>query len=299
MSSAPHCPQCHSPAVVYDGGTTTPENFFGSQHRYTIAAVAAHERLPIYKCTSCGHGFTPLEIKPSVLVEWYSEQEPDTTFLADEVARRVTARQVLHRIAKHIPKRGQLLDVGAGPGIFVSESNRQGWNATGLEPSSWAATYGQENYHVHMIQADMAALESLPAHSYDAITMFDVIEHVIDPATLVKAASRLLKPGGLLVITTPKFDSAVARLMAKKWYCMFPAHLHYFTQASMEKTLQTAGLKIVQQKTHTRYLSAHYLWQRLKELATGKKPVAAGQKKYHTSIPVNLGDEFELYAQPK
>ena len=136
----------------------------------------------------------------------------------------------------------------------------------------------------------------MPKAFYEVITLFDVIEHVTNPADLIQAAATLLKPQGLLVITTPKFDSPLAKIMGKKWYCIFPAHIHYFTQKSLTKILQTAGLTIVQQKSHTRYLSARYFWQRLIIFITGKQGTIKNQAT-QSSLPINFGDEFEVYAQ--
>ena len=296
MSPQPQCVICHTAAHVYDPGTTTPGQFFSSEVSYTIAAGHNQQRLPLYACQVCGHGFTPIDIDFSIITNWYGRNKPDTVFLSNEAARRKTARIILQRIQTHTGKVGRLLDIGAGPGIFVSEAIRAGWDAIGIDPSAWAIRHARDAYGVVIQQGDIDQLSSLPAISFNVVTLFDVIEHVPNPDALLKAVTRLLRPGGFLVLTTPRFDSALARLMGRRWYCIFPAHIQYFTRRSLQLAAQTAGLKIVEERTHTRYLNMYYLWQRLKAFTTGTRISSP----LHTTgpiIPVNYGDEFEVYAQ--
>lgn len=252
------------------------------------------ERLPLYVCQHCGHGFSPLDVAPRELAAWYEESVPDELFLAGEPERRMTARAVLRRTGRRQPP-GSLLDVGAGPGIFVSEARRAGWGAVGLEPAAWAVQHGRTQLGVPMIRGvltDQIALET-----FDVLTLFDVIEHVADPGALLQAAAGRLGAGGLLVLTTPRFDSLLARCLGRRWYCIFPAHLHYFTAVSLRLTLAAAGLAIVEQRSHTRYVSARYYWQRLCSWlgwGVGRRvPSLLGR----IPLPVNLGDEFEVYAR--
>lgn len=261
------------------------------------AGGSKKERLPIYQCTNCGHGFTPLDVDAKVIARWYQHDAPDHTFIAEEKARRTTAQAVLKRIESYQERPGQLLDVGAGPGIFVSEAVRHGWDATGIEPSAWAVRHGRQTYGIPMIQGDISRLEELAAESYDVVTLFDVIEHVTDPAELLQAAVARLRPGGLLVLTTPRFDSILARLMGKRWYCIFPAHIHYFTRPSLDLSLRAAGCKIINARAHTRYLGAGYFWERLKAFLAGGLEKVSSHHPSSISIPLNFGDEFEMYAE--
>ena len=296
MSEDTICPQCQGPTSLYDKGTCTPRQFFSTTSGYQIAAGQIRERLPIYVCRVCGHGFTPLGVEPSQISRWYHATAPDFTFVAQEKARRRTARAILHWAEGYTPAKGRLLDIGAGPGIFVSEAARRGWSAMGLEPSTWAVRYGQEHFGIEMKLGETAALQEVPPNSCDVVTLFDVIEHVADPRALIEAAAAIVRPGGLLVLTTPRFDSLLARIMGRRWYCIFPAHIQYFTQRSLFALLQSAGFSILLHRTHTRYLSGHYIWQRLVAWLTGKSGTPAVST-HPLILPVNFGDEFEVYAR--
>jgi len=290
------CPLCNNTAELFTAGTLLPEQFFSQKNVYAIAESERKKQLPLYACIKCGHGFTPIDIDPLLIEKWYQNTEEDLAFLADEEARRVTARTILKKIGRYIAPHGHLLDVGCGAGIFVSEAARCGWDAAGLEASVRAVEWGREKFGISLTTGNMDSFKTMPPETFDVITMFDVIEHVADPAQFIELVSRVLKPSGWLIITTPKFDSFLARFMGKHWYCIFPAHIHYFTSKSLHQVLHQSGFKIVNSRAHTRYLSLGYFGQRLLGLINPNYQIA--HTKFHsTIIPVNLGDEFEVYAQ--
>lgn len=303
---------CAGPVTLYHPGTADPKEFFERGVAYAVAAGGDKERLPIYRCVSCGHGFTPVNFDPHIIVRWYAGYEADHIFLAQEAARRRTGRQVLGRIEKLLSTRGKLLDIGAGPGLFLAEAKKRGWRVAGIEPSAWAVDHAQKDLQVSgMRQGDVGALPSIPAQSFDCVVAFDVIEHLVGPKKFLAEANRILKPGGLLVMATPRFDSLLAKLMGRRWYCIFPAHIHYFTRRSMNDALKKAGFTVAQEKTHTRYLGLGYVWQRLLDYVNisplpkrergGTPPagggVRGGRRDEGIIIPVNFGDEFEIYAR--
>jgi len=205
----------------------------------------------------------------------------------------------LRRIGSLSQPPGCLIDVGSGPGIFVSEAERAGWQAYGLEPASWAVRHGRQAYKVEIVRGDLLKPLALPVRQFDVVTMFDVIEHVADPAALLRSAAALLRTGGILVLTTPRFDSLLARILGRHWYCIFPAHLQYFTEKSLRHSTAKAGFKFVAQLAHTRYVSFGYGWRRLCAWLTGGTiPNPSGSDSKFIG-PINFGDEFELYASKR
>lgn len=294
MTNANPCTQCGGSTIPFDPGTVSAKEYFHPEKAYIIAAAEQKMRLPIVTCQRCGHGHTPLELSETDIARWYSSEEPDMDFLHSEHARRHTARAVLSRIARHLPQKGSLIDIGAGPGIFVSQAQKEGWNANGIEPATWGVKHAQDAYGISLHQGGFEALEQFPEGSFDVVTLFDVIEHVVDPNALVRSAARVTRSGGLLVLTTPRFDSALAKLMGRKWYCIFPAHIHYFTRKSLSRTLTQAGYTITEEKKHTRHLPARYLLKRVMKMLGFSAPDTGADS---SVIPVNLGDEFEIYAR--
>src|SRR6266498_1686762 len=109
------------------------------------------------------------------------------------------------RIEARAPK-GRLLDVGCGTGIFLAVMRERGWRVAGLEPNeAWAAQLRRNlDLEVHT-----GTLERVPPTlgQFDVVTMLDVIEHLADPLAALAADRRVLRPGGLLVLTTPNLNA--------------------------------------------------------------------------------------------
>ena len=99
------------------------------------------------------------------------------------------------------PSARTLLDVGCGTGLFLDMALHHGWRAVGIELSSSLADRAREEMRLDVRCGDFLDVP-LPAESFDAITMWDFLEHVLDPAQVVEKARGLLKPSGYLVIFT-------------------------------------------------------------------------------------------------
>ncbi len=292
------CPVCGGKTELFKPGAVPADDFFRRPSSYKVAAGDAKEHLTVVRCQRCGHGFTPHVPDEATILAWYRAAEQDESYVTTSVGRRKTARQVLYRIEALAPARGALADVGSGPGFFLAEAEARGWTVKGLEVANWAATFGREQLGLDIEQGDYKKLLTWPAQSLDVVCAFDVIEHLVSPIEFLRAGAQALKTDGWLVITTPWFDSPLARLMGKNWYCIFPAHLHYFTRESLTRLLEQAGFTVEHVHRHTRYLGWQYVWARfLAQL--GVQLRAKTQSSSGFVVPVNLGDEFEIYAQKR
>lgn len=291
-----HCPICASPASVFAEGNIEALTYFSGTGDYAIAASKKKDRLPIYKCDSCGHGFTPVNFDPQVIVGWYEKFPKDDVFISQRSARSKTAKVVLNRIEKLVPNKGMILDLGSGPAFFLKAAKDRGWNVQGIEPAYWAIDYSVRELGIEQdkfIRGDYNALKEIADSSLDVVTAFDVIEHVVDPADLLYQIKRVLKPDGLLVMTTPRFSSLLARVSGKTWHAIMPEHIQYFTDASMQKLLKKENMKIVRNNNHVRYLPVDYVASRF--LSHIGLNAFNNKLKLSYNLPVNFGDEFELH----
>lgn len=105
---------------------------------------------------------------------------------------------------------GRLLDVGCGSGAFLNLAQQRGWEVSGVELSPELSQVSRRAVRTEVMTASFESVE-LPAATYDVITMWDIIEHVVDPVLCLKKVSRLLKPGGVALFCTPDEDSLLAR----------------------------------------------------------------------------------------
>lgn len=296
--SETNCPVCGGTTRSYIKGTVEMATYFSSDVPYMIAA-GERDQLDVRTCEECGHGFVPITVSESDIDAWYAKAPADTLFISEQDARRKTARVVLDRLDRLVPEKGRLLDVGSGPGFFVDEAIKRGWKGLGLEPSQWANSWGANNLGLSTVRAGTYHdLEGYEAESCTVLTVFDVIEHVVNPYAFLAACARVVTPGGYVALTTPKLDSGLARLMGSRWYCIIPAHLHYFTLESLRYVLEKQGFSVVEVKTHTRYLSVGYFQRRLFDFL-GIPNNRGNGTSLSMLLPINFGDELEIYVQKK
>jgi SAM-dependent methyltransferase len=140
-------------------------------------------------------------------------------------------------------RQGSLLDVGAGSGAFVHYMKAAGWSVTGLEPDAPARNKAMEVNQVHLLPIDH--LFHLPEKSFDAITLWHVLEHVHDLHGYIQQLERMLKPTGRIFIAVPNYTSYDAALYKQFWAAYdVPRHLYHFSPASMNKLLDLHHLKL-------------------------------------------------------
>ncbi len=156
--------------------------------------------------------------------------------------------------------RPRVLDVGCSTGFVIEAARDRGWEAVGLDLNPSAVEYGRSRgLDLRDVALEDAGLE--PA-SFDAVCLFDVLEHLLDPLRTLRACTRLLRRGGVLFLYVPNYDSASRLLMGKDAHFIWPTHhLNYYTPITIRDLLDREGLT-------TEYLATEgldvvdYLWYR-------------------------------------
>jgi SAM-dependent methyltransferase len=148
--------------------------------------------------------------------------------------------RTLEVLETHSPGR-RLLDVGCAAGFFVERACQRGWQATGIEPSDWAAEAARQRSFMHVITGKLED-SNYAASSFDCITALQVLEHLPKPAELVREIHRLLVPGGVFYADVPNFRSLTISLGVDDFELNRPpGHLNYFTPNSVKRLLEKAG----------------------------------------------------------
>jgi 2-polyprenyl-3-methyl-5-hydroxy-6-metoxy-1,4-benzoquinol methylase len=181
-----------------------------------------------------------------------------------------TRRRYRELLATFLPFRrtGRLLDVGCGSGFFVEEASAAGFAAEGSEISAAAAGFARgRGLFVHL---GTLAEAGLPAGAFDVVTLFEVVEHLPDPAALIAEAAGLLRPGGLLYLTTPNFGGLTRRLLGPAWSVIAPEHVSLLTARSLRALARRAGLDVL--RIGSRNLLPHELARALR----GRRPALPG-----------------------
>lgn len=186
-----------------------------------------------------------------------------------DVGADEAARAKLAWVRTFAPPRGRLLDIGANFGQFVKHAQAY-YDAMGIEPSPAAVREGRarigDALQVGSVYDDAPQF----AGRFDAITLFDVIEHLPDPRAALHQCRRFLAPGGRVFITTPDSGSVMARLLGTGWYYLdLEQHISIFSEANLRRLLADCGLGVAERRTVGRRYRLGYIERRLGELGRG------------------------------
>jgi len=199
-----------------------------------------------FQCLQCKMQLqSPLPTLPE-LTEFYDKSFADgmyQDFAAAETLKQMTAQQRVKEISTTIPLKGKWLDVGCANGVFVQTMTQQGVDAQGVELSEHAISIGKErglNLHA-------GTVDDIPAdESFDCITAFDILEHVLEPLDFIGGIHKRLNDGGHAVFTVPNAGGIVRRIMGKRWYFYIPEeHLHYFNRKNLVGLLKKQGFDVI------------------------------------------------------
>lgn len=157
-------------------------------------------------------------------------------------------------------KGAAILDVGCFTGGLLLELQRRGADVFGLELQKEAVELANERLPGRVFQADVRG-NGFPTMELDAVTLMGVIEHVLDPAGLLRRAAQLLKPGGFLLLRTPDSASLPARLLGKLWPPYAPVeHIHLFSRQSLRALLGQQGFAEIKCRQQWKRLPVAYVY---------------------------------------
>lgn len=156
----------------------------------------------------------------------------DADLLNEHLARYLFAK---HFIA-HMPQPANVFDAGCGSGYGSAELRKTGASVTGADISGEAVAYAREHFGAQGIRFVEAPCESLPfePESFDLVTAFEVIEHLERWQNLLIEANRVLKPGGVLLVSTPNRDYYTE---SRGDAGPNPFHVHEFDYAEFQEAL--------------------------------------------------------------
>jgi len=171
--------------------------------------------------------------------------------LVYNIRRRLEARRVL-AYARGLQENARILDIGCGDGFhlkLLKDFGKKSWQLEGVELDERAVeAAGSADLTIHHGAADEVGL---PPNSYDLILLIMVIEHVADPAGILRTACKLLKPGGRIVIVTDGAASPSFKLFRGRHWggYHFPRHWNLFDRRNLAQLARNSGLEPVKIKS--------------------------------------------------
>lgn len=241
----------------------------GSETISPLLTVTDHsvtgESFVIWLCSSCTLRFTQDAPDAASIGRYYKSENyishtKEARGLVNKVyleARKITLRSKAKLVTdKTGLNRGTLLDVGAGTGAFLNYMQQREWIVTGLEPDADARRVAFETTGISLKEPD--ALQQLKTGSFDAVTLWHVLEHVHNLHANMDILKSLLQASGRLFIAVPNYTSLDADRYRSAWAAYdVPRHLYHFSPQAMRTLLQRHGLKLVAEKPM--WLDAFYI----------------------------------------
>lgn len=209
-------------------------------------------------------------------------------------------RKVLHKL---YPDGGRVVEVGSGLGYLLRCFKDKGWDVLGVDPWRELPAHTQE---IHGIETIPTTLEKakLSDASADVVVMLHVIEHLPDPVATLREINRILKPGGHMVIETPRYDTLMFKLLRHRERSVkCEGHIYFYTFDTLRKTYERAGFREVDTRAVGRTLSMErFLWNvgtisGSASLQTILEKFAAKARLNRVSFSLNLRDMQRIVAQ--
>lgn len=191
------------------------------------------------KCTGCGTMFASLSFENEKTADevhdLYDHYYDFSNFNLPKAAE-ISLQQMVQSFAS-FRETGNLLDIGFGEGGMLSIAEKNNWKCFGTELSPSALKHGEDKGWT--VSNDALSDNRCPKNGFDVVTMIELIEHVPNPDFFFETASQLLRPNGLLFLTTPNIKSINRRWLGTEWSVISPPeHITIWSPSGMKKALQ-------------------------------------------------------------
>jgi SAM-dependent methyltransferase len=216
--------------------------------------------MDINECSACHILFVVSPPSMDELVRMYGGHDlvrerldPNSTSEGELPAWKMNEQnRLLNLLKKWGISSGALLDVGCFGGLFLRNAKLRGFEVVGVEPNTDAVSHVRNLYHFDVRQGSLRSGQFASNH-FSAVSLLDVIEHLPDPIVEMRECCRVLRPGGLLLMTTPNVKGLIQQVVrAKRWvsgqpWCPIddvPWHLWGFTPETLSICASKAGLEV-------------------------------------------------------
>lgn len=222
--------------------------------------------------------------------EWKRGRDKDYNLLYEEILGR--------------KKKGAILDIGAGTGLFLTRFKELGWDVDGVELAANASALAQKTYDIKLKVGDFLDF-NFPKNTFDVVTLNNALEHLYDPKKTLEGILRILKTDGIVIITVPNIESFGAKLFGKNWYALQPPrHLFHFSPTTLADMLKRSGFEVTKidhsyfvHNYYTLFESFRLLFSpRFRQKSTGGLAVKEYKKRFSIALEIGkiIGRIFAL-----
>lgn len=190
------------------------------------------ERFNILECSSCKNHFT--DPVPNNIDKYYPKKYRNygrITFFLLNFFYKYNVKNWI----KQLGDNKSVLEVGCGTGFMLSVFKKNGWKVFGIERNELVAKKAKELYNINVSSKN---IKDIKGEKFDLILLFNVLEHVNDPISVINECSKKLNKNGQIVIKVPNFDSWQSKILGKHWFHLdVPRHLYHFNASSLKKII--------------------------------------------------------------
>lgn len=253
------------------------------------------QAIPYHRCLACGFVFSKPAVNANLANDFEGYERSYLQYFApsDEDERNLVA--LLGWVEQTCALHGQrVLDVGSGSGKLVRFLRHRGVDAYGLEPAEplYSRFLASDPFFVHQTIEDYAAGSS--GKEFGVIFACDVIEHLERPDLFLRDASRLLRPGGTLIVSTPDVGSVFARVCGKHWHFYNQYHLSYLSRRTLGSMAARYGLREVGHTHLPRLKSVGFLLEYFSNFVTNGWRIPTHNRLDQRIVRLNLFDTMTL-----
>lgn len=249
----------------------------------------------VVACSTCGLNYLSPRLTEPAILELYKDEAyynsnisgqgyDEYMEISDNWVKTFNLR--LKQIAPY-KSSGKALDIGCGPGYFLTAAQKMGFDVHGLDPSDYIVTQARKTWG-DRVQLGLIESANYQPESFDLVVAFDTFEHIYDPKKFLAAIHRVLKPGGVLAITTPDPTSLLAKVTGKNWVSFkLPEHIFYWSPDTIRKIL-AEHFDVLEVRRAGQYATLGFLFRRLFKLGNNPGKVLNGV--------ISLLNKFSIYS---
>ena len=246
-------------------------------------------------CSSCGLNYLSPRLTQEAILKLYKDEAyynsnvsgqgyDEYLEISENWEKTFTLR--LKQVAPY-KSSGRALDIGCGPGYFLSAAKKMGFDVYGLDPSDYIVEMAQKTWG-DRVQLGLIESADYDRDSFDLIVAFDTFEHIYDPKKFLQAIHRFLKPGGVLAITTPDPTSTLSKISGRNWVSYkLPEHVFYWSPETIRRVLEE-NFEVLEIRSAGQYATLGFLFRRVFRL-NGKPG------KFNSAI-INFLNRFSIYS---
>lgn len=258
---------------------------------FSARRTTEHFHYKIVRC-HCGLVFSKEILSDASLLPLYTDSQ-----LTFDDSIPIIRKDYWRHLAPFLEnrKKGRALEIGCSSGFFLEELKAQGFEQVdGCEPSVEAKKKASPAVR-DCIHQGFFVDGIYPDKSFDLICSFQTIDHLSDPAAILKVCRKALKPGGLVYFICHNVDALQAKILREKSPIIDVEHIYLFSKKTLRLFFEKSGFEVVSLGNIQNSYPLSY-WLRMLPLPPGLKAFLSGMLKtmglLNWSMPLSAGNMF-------